>query len=148
MRRLGLLGTVVAVFAMAGVALALSYKTGTFKAGAQSGTSKTGLTLAVHKGSFAVKRISYPEKCTGGDPVIHDQFNFFEGSNAKLTGKIGKKGKFSGQYKTSGATLKVSGTVHGKTATVDSTETNKFTPQASTATYTCRGSHTFTAKKK
>jgi hypothetical protein len=148
MRRLGLLGIVVAVFAMTGVALALSYKTGTFKAGAQSGTSKTGVTLAVHKGSFSVKRISYPEKCTGGDPTFSDQFNFFEGTNASLTGKINKKGKFSGQYKTTGAVVKVSGKVHGKTATVNSSETNTYTPQASTATYTCHGSHTFTAKKK
>jgi hypothetical protein len=144
--RVGLLAAVVAL-ALPAVALALPYKTGTYKSGAQTGTSKPGVRLVVKAGAFSVKRISYPEKCTGADPVIRDEFNFIAGSKAKLTGKIGKTGEFSGRFKSSDGTVKVSGLVRGHKATVKSSESNTFTPAASTARYTCRGSHTFHATK-
>ena len=146
MRRVGLLVAVV-VLAMAGVASALPYKTGTYKSGAQSGTSKPGVRIAVKAGSFSVQRISYPEKCTGGDPEIDDEFNFIAGSSASLTGKIKANGHFSGKFQSSEGTVKVSGKVKGRKATVNSSETNKYTPPGSTATYTCRGSQTFHAAK-
>jgi hypothetical protein len=146
MRRVGLL-VAVGVLAMAGVALALPYKAGTYKSGAQSGTSKPGVRMTVKAGTFTVKRISYPEKCTGGDPEIDDEFNFIEGQGATLTGKIKANGHFSGKFQSSEGTVKVSGQVKGHKATVNSSETNKYTPTGSTATYTCRGSHTFHAAK-
>jgi uncharacterized protein with FMN-binding domain len=146
MRRVGLLVTAVVMLAVTSVAMAaLPYKTGTYKAGAQSGTDNPGVRITVKSGSFSVKRISYPEKCTGADPEIDDEFNFIAGQNASLTGKISKKGHLSGRYDASDGTVKVSGTVKGKKATITSSETNTFTPQGSTGTYTCRGSATFHA---
>src|SRR6478609_7393680 len=97
MRRVGLL-VAVAVLATAGIALALPYKTGTYRSGAQTGTTKPGVRIAIKAGSFAVKRISYPEKCTGGNPAIDDEFNFIEAQGATLTGKIKKNGHFSGRF--------------------------------------------------
>jgi hypothetical protein len=146
MRKVGLL-VVVVVLAFAGIALALPYKTGTYKAGAQTGTSKPGVRIAIKAGSFAVKRISYPEKCTGGDPEIDDEFNFIEGQGATLTGKIKANGHFSGKFQSNGDVVKVSGQVKGSKATVNSTEKNAYTPAGSTARYTCSGRHTFRAAK-
>ncbi len=146
MRRVGLLIAAV-VLATAGVALALPYKTGTYKSGAQTGTTKPGVRIAIKSGSFAVKRISYPEKCTGAKPEISDEFNFIEGQGATLKGKVKKNGHFSGKFQRNGDVVKVSGQVKGSKATVTSTEKNAYTPAGSTTRYTCRGSRTFHAVK-
>lgn len=147
MRRVGLLAAVL-VLVVAGVAVARDYRTGIYKSGAQTGIDKPGVRLSVKAGAFAVKRISYREKCTSGKHVLHDEFNFIAGRKASLVGEIGKHGHFSGRFHSTAGTVKVSGRVHGHKATVDSSETNTFKPADSTILYTCHASHTFHAATK
>jgi hypothetical protein len=132
------------VLVSASTAFALSYKTGDYAAGTSDGD---GVTMHVSRGSFSVSRISFQETCTSSNDSFKDRFAFVKGSAAKLTGKIGKKGHFSGTYKSGAGTVKVSGKVKGHKATVTGTESGDYTPSSSTTTYKCKGSHTFHAKR-
>jgi hypothetical protein len=147
MRKTLLIAAVV-VLAFAGVATArskpVSYKTGTYTAGS---SSKTGVNLKINRGSFSVSRISFRETCTSANDSFSDRFTFVKGSNAKLTGTINRRGHFSGKYESGGSTVKVTGNVKGSTATVTGTESGPYTPPGSTTEYSCKGSHTFTAKR-
>ena len=130
--------------AFAGVALAVSYKTGTYKAGSSSGD---GVKLSIGHGSFSVSRISFRETCSNANGTFNERFTFVKGSKAKLTGTINRKGHLSGRYHSSDGTVKVTGSVQGSAATVKGDETGTYRPSNSTASYTCTGSHTFHAKR-
>jgi hypothetical protein len=126
-----------------GVALAGSYKTGTYKAGS---ATKDGVNLRIGTGTFSLSRISFTETCSNASDSFTERFAFVKGSKAKLDGRIDSKGRLSGTYKGQGGTVTITGTVKGSAATVKGTESGTFTPPQSTASYTCRGSKTFTAK--
>ena len=144
MRRLGVVtGTVV--LALAGVAMAASYKPGTYSAGDPS-TKAAGITLTIHKGSFSVQAMSFHEHCVADSGSINDYFEFKSGSGAQIKGKINAHGKFSGKWAFPGGNDKVSGTVKGSTATVKGSEKSEYKPSAGTPLYTCTGSGTFRAK--
>ena len=130
--------------AFTGVALAVSYKTGTYKAGSSTGD---GVTLRIGHGSFSVSRISFMETCSNANDSFRERFTFLKGSQAKLNGTINRKGHLSGRYHSSDGTVKVTGSVQGSAATVKGSESGTYTPSSSTASYTCTGSHTFHAKR-
>ena len=142
MRRTLLLAASLAV-AFAGVALAVSFKTGTYKAGSSSGD---GVTLRIGHTSFSVSRISFKETCSNATSSFSERFTFVKGSAAKLTGTINRKGRLSGRFDSSDGTVKVTGSVAGSTATVKGSESGPFTASDGTR-YTCTGSHTFHAKR-
>jgi hypothetical protein len=143
MRRTALLAACLAL-ALTGVAgAAVSYKTGTYKAGSAKGT---GVNLKVSKGKFSVSRISFKETCTSANDEFSDHFQFLKGSNAKLNGKISSKCKLSGSYTGPGGSVKITGSIKGSAATVKGSEHGTYSPQGSTTHYDCSGSHTFTAK--
>ena len=74
MRRLAVVtGTVALV--VTGVAMAASYKSGTYSAGNPS-TKAAGITLTVRKGSFSVQAMSFHERCVAGHSAITDYFEF------------------------------------------------------------------------
>jgi hypothetical protein len=130
--------------ALAGVAVAaVSYKTGTYKAGSATGQ---GVSLKIKHGSFSLSRISFKETCTSSVDQFSEPFTFIKGSRAKLDGKIDSKSRLSGSYKSDAGTVKITGTVKGSAATVKGSEHGTFTPSTSTRQYDCRGSHTFHAK--
>jgi hypothetical protein len=141
MRKLALLAVGLSL-ALAGVALAVSFKTGLYKSGKSISYSTHGfeLRLEVHRHSFSVQRISFPEMCTGGPVPYTDEFSFVQGSSASLTGAIANNGQFSGKYRSGGNTVTVSGRVEGSKATVKGSETSAGNPG-----YNCSGSHTFHA---
>jgi hypothetical protein len=143
MRRILLLAATMALV-FAGIALAASYKTGTYKAGTSKGD---GVKLRIQHGSFSVSRISFRETCSNASDSFSDRFAFVKGSQAKLEGTINGKGRLHGQYKSSAGTVTVTGHVKGSTATVKGKESGSYTPPDSTASYDCSGSHTFTAKR-
>src|SRR3954447_19543750 len=144
MRRSLLLTTsIVLVFAAVAIAAAVSYKTGTYKAGS---AKKDGVSLRIKKGSFSVSRISFREACSNPSDSFTERFTFLKGSNAKLDGTINSKGKLNGHYKGPGGTVTVTGSVKGSKATVNGKESGSYTPSGSTATYKCSGSHTFYTK--
>jgi uncharacterized protein with FMN-binding domain len=143
MRRM-LLITAGLLLVFAGVAFAASYKTGTYTAGSSTGT---GVDMRVKKGSFSVNRVSFKETCSNSSDSFDEPFAFVRGTEAKLTGKVKSDGRFSGSYHSSAGSVKVSGRVTGGKATVKATESGSYTPQGSTASYKCSGSHTFHAKR-
>ena len=100
MRRTLLLAASLAV-AFAGVALAVSFKTGTYKAGSSSGD---GVTLRIGHTSFSVSRISFKEKCSNATSSFSERFTFVKGSAVKLTGTINRKGRLSGRFDSSDGT--------------------------------------------
>ena len=143
MRRTLLLAASLAL-AFAGVALAVSYKAGTYKAGSSSGD---GVTLRIRSGSFSVSRISFKETCSNASGSFRERFTFLKGSEAKLNGTINRKGRLSGRYESTAGTVKVTGSVEGSEATVKGSESGPFTPSDGGEPYTCTGSHTFHAKR-
>jgi hypothetical protein len=130
--------------AFAGVALAVSYKTGVYTAGS---SSRDGVSLRIRHGSFSVSRISFRETCSNATDSFTDRFTFRKGSEAKLVGTINRRGRLSGRYESSAGTVKVTGSVAGSEATLNASETGTYTPTEGADPYTCRGSHTFHAKR-
>jgi hypothetical protein len=135
---------VVLVALFAGVTSAATYKPGAYKAGSAKGD---GVTLTIANGSFSVTRISFAERCSNDTDSFTERFTFLKGSAAKLVGTIDRSGRLSGRYKGPGGSVTVTGSVKGSVATVTGSESGKYTPPTSTASYTCRGSKTFTAKR-
>jgi hypothetical protein len=142
MRRTLLLA-VSLVLTLAGVAVAASYKTGPYTAGSSQGD---GVSLRIHRGSFSVSRISFQETCSNASGSFTEPFTFRKGTDAKLNGKINRKGRLSGRYKGPGGTVTISGRVKGSVATVKGSESGSFTPEGSAQPYNCSGSHTFKAR--
>lgn len=143
MRKVAVLTTGL-VLVVAGVAMAASYKSGTYSVGNPS-TKASGITLAIHKGSFSVQAMSFHEHCAATGSSFNDYFEFVSGSNAQIKGKINSHGKFSGKWSFPGGADKVSGTVKGSKATVKGSETSKYQPKSTSPVYTCTGSDTFHA---
>lgn len=144
-----ILGLAVALpLLLAASALALPYKTGLYEAGSQTGTGlgDTGVTLHVKRHSFAVERISFPERCSNGTSSFTDEFTFLAGYQAKLTGRIDRGGDFSDTYRSNGDKVTVSGHLHGGKARVKGSEISTYTPSGASGPYTCRGAHTFRAR--
>lgn len=141
MRRSMLLAASFALV-FAGVALA-AYKTGQYQAGS---STDDGVSLRIKKGSFSVSRVSFTETCSNDSRSFTDRFAFVKGSNAKLAGKISKKGKLSGSYSSSAGNVKVTGSVKGSAATVKVSESGTYTTQGGES-FDCAGSHTFHAKR-
>jgi hypothetical protein len=148
MRRFLLLTGLLAL-ALTGTALALSYRTGTYKAGGQSGFKRPGIRIDIHRGSFNVERILMHETCkASGHPTFHDFGGFQQGHGAVLKGKVTQRGNFSGIYRASdGSYAKVSGHISGSDLTVSGREATHYTPEGSTVTYSCHASGTFTPKR-
>ena len=142
MRRTLLLAACFAL-AFVGVAVAATYKTGRYEAGSSTGD---GVKLRIRKGSFSVSRVSFMETCSSATDSFDDRFTFLKGTEAKLTGKITKKGRLSGSYESSGGRVDVTGRVKGSKATVNASESGAYTAQNG-KTYNCEGSHTFHAKR-
>ena len=142
-RSLFLTASIILVFAAVAIAAAVSYKTGTYKAGS---AKKDGVSLNIKHGSFSVSRISFRETCSNPNDSFSDRFTLLKGPNAKLDGTINSKGKLKGHYKGSGGSVTVTGSVKGSKATVNGNESGNYTPSSSTATYKCSGSHTFYTK--
>jgi hypothetical protein len=150
MRRVALL-SVGSTFALASVALAaLTYQTGTYKEGGQSGFKRPGVRIDISHGSFNVERILMHEVCTApGRPSVHDFGGFQEDSKSKLVGKITKTGKFSGKFSDgAGGYVKVTGNIKGSKLTVVGSEFVYYTPPSSTVRQTCRASGTFHPKRQ
>lgn len=143
MRRTVLLAVTLAV-ALAGAAYAVSYKTGKYQAGSTTGD---GVTMRIKHGKFDVSRVSFSEKCDSTYNSFPERFAFVKSKDAKLSGKINRKGRFSGRYKSDAGTVTVKGSVKGSKATVKASEHGSYTPPYSTAQYDCHGSHTFHAKR-
>src|SRR4051812_29365798 len=142
MRRCLLLAASLAL-TFTGVALAVTYKAGRYEAGSSSGD---GVSLRIRHGSFSVSRVSFTETCSNPNRSFDERFTFVKGTNAKLAGKISKKGRLSGRYESVGGSVKVTGSVKGSAATVKVSESGSFTPQGG-ETFDCTGSHTFHAKR-
>lgn len=142
--RKSLLLAAALVLVLASTAFAVSYKTGTYKAGS---ATRDGVTLRIASGSFSVSRISFMETCSNASDSFTDRVTFVKGSAAKLDGTIDRDGRLSGRYKGLGGTITVTGSVKGSAATVKGTESGRYTPPESTASYTCRGSKTFQATR-
>jgi hypothetical protein len=139
-----LLLAVALVLVLASNAFAVSYKTGTYKAGS---ATRDGVTLRIGSGSFSVSRISFMETCSNASDSFTERFTFLKGSRAKLDGTIDGKGRLSGRYTGQGGSVTITGSVKGSAATIKGSESGKFTPPQSTASYTCRGSKTFQATR-
>lgn len=141
---IGILGLAAALLlALAAAAEALPYKTGTYTAGDQH--DGPGVRLAVRPHAFAVKRISYHERCSNGSDSFTDEFTFVSGSQASLTDRIDRRGHFSGKYQSGDGKITVTGNVAGRRATLTGTEVSTYTPAGASAPYTCRGTHEFHA---
>src|SRR3954463_10104888 len=95
MRRSLLLTAAILAVACTSVALAATYKAGRYEAGSSSGD---GISLRIKKGSFSVSRVSFTETCSNPNRSFDERFTFVKGTNAKLAGKITKKGRLSGSY--------------------------------------------------
>jgi len=130
--------------AFAGVAYAVSYKTGKYRAGSSTGT---GVTLRIKHGKFDLLRVSFKETCESSNDSFDEPFAFVKGSDAKLKGKIKRTGRFKGRYESSAGVVTVKGRVKGSKAKVTASEHGEYTPAASTTHYDCHGSHTFHAKR-
>jgi hypothetical protein len=139
-----LLVAVGAGLASVGVALALSYRAGTYTAGNPKGG--TSIQMRVRHGSFAIQLVRYPEVCSYGTQTSADYFTFRSGSRASLTGRISRSGRLSGRYSASDGTAAVSGRVHGSHATVTGTEHGPYNPASSVSPNYCHGSYTFHAR--
>jgi hypothetical protein len=139
-----LLFAVALTLALAGVAQAATYKTGTYGAGSSTGT---GVSLSIKRGSFAVSRVSFTETCVNQSGSFDEPFAFVKGSQAKLAGKITSKGKLSGHFESSDGTVDVTGSVKGSTAKLKFEESGSFTGQDG-QTNQCSGEHSFTAKRR
>jgi len=132
----------------AAFAATLGYQTGTYKSGSQSGFKAPGINIRISPGSFSVKRVLMAETCTAaGQTPIHDFAGFTQSSDSKLTGKISKKGKLYGRY-VSGGSVTITGTIKGSKLTVNGSESSSYTPQGSTARYSCHASAVFTPKRQ
>jgi hypothetical protein len=142
MRRTLLL-TISFTLALAGLAQAATYKAGTYHAGNSQGT---GVDLSIKRGSFSVARVSYTETCSNQNGSFDEAFTFVKGSQAKLAGKISKKGKFTGHFESSAGTVDVTGSVKGSTAKLKFTEAGSFTQDGQTND--CSADHSFTAKRR
>ena len=148
MRRV-LLATGLLTLAFAGVAFGLSYRTGTYKSGGQSGFKRAGIRIDIHRASFNVERILMPETCkASGHPTIHDFGGFQQGPGAKLQGKITRRGNLSGIWRgAQNSYVKVTGHISGSALTVSGQEASHFTPRGATFSYSCRASGTFQPKR-
>jgi hypothetical protein len=129
---------------LAGAALAASYTPGTYAAGSQHAT---GIKLVIKKGSFSLKRMSFQERCANRKHSFRDQFTFVAGKHASLTGSIDSHNRFSGKYRSSGGTVKLSGTVEGATAHLNGSESSTFTPSKAIGSVNCHGSKSFDATR-
>lgn len=142
LRRIALVSVGVAI-GLFGTAVALSYKTGTYRAGNLK--SGTATELRIRYGSFSVQLVRYPEECSYGSQTSADYFTFRSGSEALLTGKISPSGHMSGRYSASTGTAAVSGYVHGASATLTATEHGPYNPARTVSPNYCHGSYTFHA---
>src|SRR4051794_25395852 len=110
MRRSFLLTAASLALTFTGVALAATYKAGTYRAGS---SSADGVSLRIKHGSFSVSRVSFIETCSNPNRSFTERFTFVKGSNAKLDGKINKTRHLSGHYEGSGGVVDVTGRVKG-----------------------------------
>ena len=140
-----LLAAIAATLALPGTAFALSYKTGTYRAG--NPATGAGVRMKISHGSFSVEVIRYHETCSYGSHTGVDYFKFIHGSNASLTGRINRSGQFSGSYHQSTGTVTVRGRVQGSSATVTSTEHGPYNPASTVQPNNCHGSHAFHATR-
>jgi hypothetical protein len=132
--------------ALAGVASALSYRTGTYTAG--NPAKGAGVQMKVGHGSFSVQVIRYLETCSYGSRNQVDYFTFRSGTRASLTGRVAKNGDFSGRYSASSGAASVSGHVQGGRATITGSEHGPYNPASTVQPNSCHGSHTFHATLK
>jgi hypothetical protein len=130
--------------AFAGVAYAVKYKAGTYKAGSDDGY---GVKLRIKHGKFDLVRVAFKETCTFRDDSFDEPFAFEKGPNGKLKGKINKRGRFHGRFESGDGVVTVKGRVKGSKARVKVSEHGSFVPDYSTARYECRGSRTFHTKR-
>jgi hypothetical protein len=136
----------LAVAAVAPVAaFALSYKTGTYKQGGQSGFKQSGIRITISSGAFNVGRILMPEVCSApGQKTLHDFGGFQQDSSSKLAGTISSGGTLSGRFADGqGGSITIKGHISGNSLTVNGVEVSHYTPSGSTAHYTCRATGTF-----
>ncbi len=137
--------TAIATLAICAGAIALSYQTGTYEAGAQTGFTAPGIRIEIGNGFFSVARILMHETCTApGKAAFHDFGGFQSGASATLTGSISKAGKFHSAYHDGhGGYTKVTGQIKGPKLTVSGNEASSFTPSGSTVAYSCHAKGTF-----
>jgi hypothetical protein len=138
--------SLLVALAFAGVAYAVKYKTGKYKAGSATGD---GATLRIKHGKFDVLRVSFKETCDskGTGDSFTERFAFVKAPDAKLKGKIKSSGRFHGTYTSEAGTVTVKGRVKGSKARVKASEHGSYVPAYSTARYSCHGSHTFKTKR-
>ena len=137
--------TLGVLFALAGLAVAASYRTGKYEAGGQSGFKRPGIRIDIHKGAFNVARILMHETCkAAGHPTIHDFGGFQQGPGDVLQGKITRRGNLSGIWRgPDGAYVKVTGHISGSDLTVSGQEASHYSPKGATFSYSCQASGTF-----
>jgi hypothetical protein len=135
----------IAAVAAPAAAPALSYKTGTYKQGGQSGFRQTGIRITISAHSFDVGRILMVEACQApGQNPIHDFGGFQQSTGDTLTGTITANGGLSGEYRDGqGGYTQVTGHISGRNLVVSGTEFSHYTPTDSTARYTCHATGTF-----
>jgi hypothetical protein len=135
-RRPIVLGVVVAL-AVPAAAMASSYDTGRFGQGHPRGL---GLGLTVKQGSFTVRFMAMPEKCSNGN---HASFTITR--RAHLKGTIDSTGHLSLTTSQFGGKTTMTGSLSGSTGTV---LVKDHGPEAQHTKVTCRGKHTFHIKRK
>jgi hypothetical protein len=143
MRRTVLIAVSLAL-AFTGVAYAVKYKPGKYKAGSADGT---GVTLRIKHGKFDLLRVSFTETCESTSSSFDEPFLFAKGANGKLKGKINRRGRFHGRFESSDGVVTVKGRVKGSKAKLKASEHGTYRPATSTAVYECSGSHTFHPKR-
>jgi hypothetical protein len=148
MRR-ALLLTGVALFVVTSMALAASYRTGRYEAGAQSGFKAPGVRIDIHHGSFNVERILMHETCTAtGHPAIHDFGGFQQGTSARLQGTIKASGALAGIWRDGhGGYTKVTGQISGADLMLTGREVSRYRPSGSSFTYSCQATGSFHPKR-
>lgn len=135
-RLLIVIGVLVAL-AIPAAAIASSYDTGKFGQGEPRGL---GLGITVTQGSFAVRFMALPEKCSNGN---HASFTITK--KAHLKGTIDSTGHLSLTTKQFGGKTTMTGSLSGSTGTV---LVKDHGPELNKPKSTCRGRHTFHIKRK
>ena len=138
--------------AFAAVALASSFKAGSYAAGNPG--KGAGVKMRIKRRSFAVKVIRYRETCEYGSRSFSDYFAFESGSAASLTGRVRSDGRFHGKYgsnapdASAGGQVSVRGRVRGTKAIVKSSEAGPYDPGSTVSPNRCSGSQRFRARLK